>query len=82
MGIDSESFKEKFDVKFKIPFSSARKRMSVVLQHKEQTCLFIKGASEIILDTCNEWFNSTNGQLETISPKFRLELQNVITKMA
>ena len=72
MGINYETFKEKFDLKFKIPFSSARKRMSVVIQHKEQTSLFIKGASEIVLDSCNEWLNSTNGQLETISPKFRL----------
>lgn len=34
MGINSEEYKSKFDVKLKIPFSSSRKRMSIVVEHK------------------------------------------------
>lgn len=45
MGINSEEFKEKFDIKMKMPFSSSRKRMSVVLEYEGNACLFIKGAS-------------------------------------
>ena len=32
--------------------------MSIVTNYKDQPYLFIKGASEIILGGCSEWYNS------------------------
>lgn len=67
MGIKSEEYKDKFDIKMKMPFSSARKRMSIVIQYQDRATLFIKGASELVLDSCNQWFNSATGEVEPIS---------------
>lgn len=67
MGINSEDYKGKFDIKLKMPFSSSRKRMSIVVQYKDNATLFMKGASEIVLGSCNQWFNSATGEVEPIS---------------
>ena len=40
-----KAYREKFDAKIKMPFSSSRKRMSLVIQYKGAAHLFIKGAS-------------------------------------
>lgn len=44
-----------------MPFSSARKRMSVVIDYNGSATLFIKGASEIVLGCSKQWYNSTTG---------------------
>jgi Ca2+ transporting ATPase len=63
MGTNYEEYKNKFDIKFKIPFSSARKRMSIVLEYQNSASLFIKGASEIVLESCPSWFNTASGEV-------------------
>jgi len=41
------------------PFSSDRKRMSTLVQHKAGSRLFVKGASEIILGMCDSYLDPT-----------------------
>jgi magnesium-transporting ATPase (P-type) len=67
MGINGEDYKGKFDIKLKMPFSSARKRMSIVVNYKDNATVFIKGASEIVLGSCTQWFNSATGEVEPIT---------------
>jgi magnesium-transporting ATPase (P-type) len=38
----------------KFPFSSARKRMSVIVNFKGENYIFVKGASEMVLGTCDK----------------------------
>jgi len=61
MDVKYEHYREMYEVKHKMPFSSTRKRMSVVVNYKENAHLFIKGASEMVLTSCTQWFNSQNG---------------------
>jgi magnesium-transporting ATPase (P-type) len=41
--------------------------MSIIVKHNGFAHVFIKGASEIILDSCKEWFNGVTGQVETLN---------------
>lgn len=56
--------------------------MSVVVSYKNSAHLFIKGASEIVLASSNQWFNSSTGEIEAITPQIQKELDETITKMA
>lgn len=50
----------------KFPFSSARKRMSVIINHDNNNLIFVKGASEMVLQTCNKWYNMDQEKFEEI----------------
>ena len=41
--------------------------MSVVVNYKDNAYLFIKGASEIVLASCNSWYNNQSGEKEPIT---------------
>lgn len=57
MGINYEEIREKNEPKLKYPFSSSRKRMSVIVDLKGDAHIFVKGASEMVLSTCTSWYN-------------------------
>jgi magnesium-transporting ATPase (P-type) len=57
MNVNYETIREKNEPKLKYPFSSSRKRMSVILDYKGESHIFIKGASEMVLQTCDQWYN-------------------------
>jgi magnesium-transporting ATPase (P-type) len=57
MGVNYETYREKYEPKLKYPFSSARKRMSVISEFKGESHIFVKGASEMVLATCDFWYN-------------------------
>ena len=61
MGVKYEDYREKYDPKVKFPFSSARKRMSIIVQYNDEAHLFIKGASQMVLSSCNQWYNNQSG---------------------
>ena len=82
MNVNYDQYREKYDPKLKFPFSSSRKRMSVVIDYKGEAHLFIKGASEIVLKSSSSWFNHATGEVEPISHSVNQELNTVITKMA
>ena len=45
MDIDIEKYRSQFEIVRKVPFNSGRKRMSIILNYKDELHLFIKGAS-------------------------------------
>lgn len=56
--------------------------MSIILDFKGENYLFIKGASEMVLKSCESWFNSDSGRIEDISSEIRRDIDDVITSMA
>lgn len=51
----------------KFPFSSARKRMSVIVNFKGENYIFVKGASEMVLSTCNRLHRMEDNTIEDIN---------------
>lgn len=45
--------------------------MSVVLEYKGQQIILVKGASEMVMGSCSDWYNPETDQVETITPKLR-----------
>jgi len=52
-GVNIAKYRQDQNVVHNIPFSSTRKRMSTVIEEDGKKVMYIKGASEIILDSCN-----------------------------
>jgi Ca2+ transporting ATPase len=65
--IDYDVIRRKYPVLLRYPFSSARKRMSTVIELKGQKTLFIKGASEIVLRCCSSWYNQETQAIEILN---------------
>ena len=51
---NQEEYSQKFKRIKNFPFSSERKRMSIIVEEKEEKQLFIKGSPELILERCEE----------------------------
>ena len=51
----------------KFPFSSARKRMSVIVNYDNENYIFVKCASEMVLGTCSQWYNMEDNRIEDIN---------------
>ena len=66
----------------KFPFSSARKRMSVIVKYKDDNMIFVKGASEMVLATCNKWYNMEENKIEDINEHVQSKMANAILEMA
>ena len=62
MGVNYEDERIKYPTNTRFPFSSARKRMSVIVEINGDKYLFTKGASEIVLKGCNYWLNSDKNE--------------------
>lgn len=46
--------------------------MSVIIERNPQTYqLFVKGASEIVLDNCSRWYDMQNDRVDVISSSVR-----------
>lgn len=54
---DIQEETQEFEVLVEVPFTSDRKRMSVVVKHGEDVFLFTKGADSVMLDLLNEVYN-------------------------
>ena len=67
MGIDYMDERVQNKVEIKFPFSSSRKRMSVIVKYEGQLHIFTKGASEMVLQGCSDWFNPITNNIETIN---------------
>jgi magnesium-transporting ATPase (P-type) len=66
----------------KFPFSSARKRMSVIVNYKGENLIFVKGASEMVLSTCNKWYNMEENKIEDINEHAKAKMESSILEMA
>ena len=60
LSVDYNEYREKY------PFSSSRKRMSIVLNIADDQYLFVKGASEMVLNCCTKWFDMRSNKIEPI----------------
>ena len=64
----------------KYPFSSKRKRMSKILELENgRRRLIIKGASEIVLESCNQYHSMTKGTIHYLFyliSTFRIDKSN------
>ena len=73
----------------RFPFDSARKRMSTILElqdddkteHNYPKRIHIKGASEIILETCTHYLNQ-DGKKTILDDKMKQQLLQVIKMYA
>ena len=66
----------------KFPFSSARKRMSIITSYKNENYIFVKGASEMVLSTCSKWYDMESNKIEDINEHTKAKMQNAILEMA
>ena len=68
LGFDYNKYRIKDDIKFSIPFNSARKKMATIYQYprKDKCVLFSKGAPEFLLPHC-KYIIRDDGNVETIT---------------
>ncbi|EGC37707.1 P-type ATPase [Dictyostelium purpureum] len=63
LGSDYNEVRKRLEIKEMYPFSSARKRMNVLVKHTPtESRLYTKGASEIVLGLCDRYFDQ-NGNV-------------------
>lgn len=62
---DYEDYRNKTPIETKFPFSSARKRMSLIFYdpNTSRRILLVKGASELVLEGCTKFHSFDGGQL-------------------
>jgi len=91
-----EQFGENYDVIryqhydencLKYPFSSQRKRMSTIIKNVKNGLdskkrMHIKGASEIILASCDKFYDITQGKVVPLTPNQRQIIEEQIESMA
>eukprot|EP00979_Chaetoceros_neogracilis_P018340 scaffold10574_cov280-Chaetoceros_neogracile.AAC.4 len=63
------------------PFSSKRKRMSVLVKEEKQWMMYHKGAGEIVLQNCSTYLDS-DGSVKKITDSKRRELEQMISSFA
>lgn len=68
LGFDYNRYRIKEDIKYSIPFNSARKKMTTIYKYpkKDKYVLFSKGAPEFLLPNC-KYIIRDEGRLETIT---------------
>jgi P-type Ca2+ transporter type 2C len=85
-GLDSSSLTKQFPRVAEFPFSSERKRMSVICQQEDNDgatnsyVLFAKGSPEIVLERCGEIH--LDAGLEQLTPESRAEILERNNQMA
>jgi magnesium-transporting ATPase (P-type) len=82
LGVNYSTYREMYPTILKYPFSSSRKRMSVVLTRNSENYLFVKGASEMVLGCCNKWYDMRSNRIEGISESVKVKMEETIKKMA
>ncbi|WP_204102052.1 MULTISPECIES: cation-translocating P-type ATPase [Spirulina sp. CCY15215] len=82
-GLEQESLKSRFQRVDELPFSSERKRMSVICldsEYGESYSLFSKGSPEILLGRCQSY--QLGNETESLTPDRRHEILNANNQMA
>lgn len=67
-----------------MPFSSARKRMSIIIKDPAsgKTIMLSKGASEMVLRACNKFHNMNSNQVVNLDESLRVTVEENIKRMA
>lgn len=66
----------------KLPFSSARKRMSVILKTDDGLIMHEKGASELVLRACTHFHDKESKQIVPITEELKQKMEVAIKAMA
>ncbi|KAL4441620.1 hypothetical protein ABPG74_021552 [Tetrahymena malaccensis] len=77
-----ETWREKYIPELTFPFSSARKRMSTVINSDGKRILLVKGASELVLAACNKFISKKNEEIRKIDEEQLQTMKNAIKSMA
>ncbi|KAG7375894.1 hypothetical protein PHYPSEUDO_014908 [Phytophthora pseudosyringae] len=82
-GVEYAGIRATKEIVHMLTFSSAKKRMSVVVSRGESKCrVYTKGATEVVLGLCKQ-MQLTNGAIETLSDARKTEIgSSVIEKYA
>jgi Ca2+-transporting ATPase len=79
-GFDQQPLTKQFPRVAEFPFSSERKRMSVICQQPDNYVMFTKGSPELILERCQE-IHLGEG-LEPLTPQLRAQILESNNQMA
>lgn len=80
-GYDYEHKRNLKDIVLQNPFNSALKRMQTIVRIGGKTYVFVKGASEVLVDMCH-WHLASDGKPHRIHRAQRARIQKVISKYA
>jgi len=81
LGFQYEAVRESSKVVKLFPFSSAKKRMSTLVEISRGGRLHVKGASEVILDLCNGVLDQ-KGEVQTLQHDQKKQLNEIINEWA
>lgn len=81
LGYQYEAVRESSKVVRLFPFSSAKKRMSTLIEISQGGRLHVKGASEVILDLCNGALDQ-KGEVQTLQQDQKRQLNELINDWA
>eukprot|EP00732_Lithocolla_globosa_P001643 Lithocolla_globosa_v1_NODE_856_length_3177_cov_20.386611.p1 type:complete len:999 gc:universal NODE_856_length_3177_cov_20.386611:3080-84(-) len=81
LGGSYQQIRNNNDIVHMYPFSSARKRMSCMIKTAAGYRLYVKGASEIVLNHCSAYVKS-DGSRQPMTESVRQETDEVILKFA
>jgi len=85
-GQDYSLIREKYSQSntLRIPFSSERKRMSIIIDHpyNNKKIMHIKGASEIVLEACDSYYSLQEDKIIPMTEELTELINDEITNMA
>jgi Ca2+ transporting ATPase len=80
-GYDYSKLRNLKDIVLQNPFNSELKRMQTIVRVGDKTYLFVKGASEVIVNMCH-WHLAKDGKPHIIHRPHRARIEKVISKYA
>ena len=82
-GVDVIRYRDNGKKIFEASFSSDRKRMSTIVELPDgKTYVFLKGASEFVLDLCDQIIDFKSSQINPKTPTQHSEIEKTIQGMA
>ncbi|GAB6098538.1 calcium-transporting P-type ATPase, PMR1-type [Halanaerocella petrolearia] len=79
-GLDKAKLDQQFTQRLEIPFSSSRKRMSVIGQKQGKKELYIKGAPDVLIDRCSHYLEE--GKVKRLTKKKQEEIMKANKELA
>ncbi|MCK8817784.1 calcium-translocating P-type ATPase, SERCA-type [Natroniella sulfidigena] len=69
VGLKKEDLRAEFSKVLEVPFSSSRKRMSIIGKKRGEYELFIKGAPDVLLERCSNYIE--DGQVKKLTSRIK-----------
>ena len=77
-GFDYEKIRHQNKIKLQVPFNSKLKRMATVVEEDGQIYVFVKGASEVIVNMCHKHINHDKGHTHVLDESEKQEIYDKI----